>query len=386
MPANDLIVYAKWTPAVYTVSFELAGGIAPEGSENAYVPQTNISKGDTAVKPVDPVREGYTFAGWRTKDGKPFSFSTPISKDYVLVAQWVGNTAHTVTYVLETGSDVSFVDDEQYAAGADVKVLKALDQWIVTNKEAGLFFVCWKDSEGNTYYPGETFEMPDANVTLVAQWSAERTTTLTYDYNYEDGPENKIVLIAEPNELYTITEAPTRPGYIFLGWSQKQNPAPEEDLLKPGKTIQVDTLDEKNNILYAQWQAANGNLVIEKKLTDMNALKGESASFTFEVKNSTGETYYHVFTFKGAGSQSFEFKDLQAGQYTVREITTSGYEADAQEKTVNVPAGGTKTVTFSNSPNGNIPGDNDFANNQFKYENGQWKWNRNDSAAYPPAE
>ena len=57
MPANDIIVYAKWAAPTYTVKFDLNGAT----SEDKYSDQT-VEKGKTATQPTDPTRDGYTFA------------------------------------------------------------------------------------------------------------------------------------------------------------------------------------------------------------------------------------------------------------------------------------------------------------------------------------
>ena len=47
-----------------------------------------VDENGYAIKPEDPVRENYVFAGWYL-DGKPFDFSTPITADMKLEARWV---------------------------------------------------------------------------------------------------------------------------------------------------------------------------------------------------------------------------------------------------------------------------------------------------------
>ena len=62
MPANNLVVYAKWTPEPITVYFDTDGGTD--------ISNQIIDAGTTATKPDDPEKEGYTFAGW-TRNGEP---------------------------------------------------------------------------------------------------------------------------------------------------------------------------------------------------------------------------------------------------------------------------------------------------------------------------
>lgn len=144
---------------------------------------------------------------------------------------------------------------------------------------------------------------------------------------------------------------------------------------------------------------ADGDLKITKTLDKLSPLKGETASFVFQVTNKeTNKTYHYVFTFAaGETSKEFTFQDLPAGTYTVKELSASGYTgkcksaSNADESTgntisnnvatVEVSGIGTATVTFSNESSGNKPGDNDYAYNQFTYKQGNWVWNRSDGAA-----
>ena len=75
---------AKPTPVTvtYTVAFNSDGGTTVE-------PQT-VESGKTAVKPADPTRDGYTFAGWQL-DGEDYEFSTPVTASITLKAAWTKN-------------------------------------------------------------------------------------------------------------------------------------------------------------------------------------------------------------------------------------------------------------------------------------------------------
>ena len=66
------------TSGVHTVTFDSNGGSA--------VPQ-QMCVNAPAAKPTDPVRYGYTFAGWY-KDGAEYDFSQVVSTDLTLTAHW----------------------------------------------------------------------------------------------------------------------------------------------------------------------------------------------------------------------------------------------------------------------------------------------------------
>ncbi len=67
---------------IYKVIFDSNGGTKIDDQE--------VLAGESANKPTDPVKEGYTFEGWFSGDYK-FDFSKKILKDTTLTAQWKKN-------------------------------------------------------------------------------------------------------------------------------------------------------------------------------------------------------------------------------------------------------------------------------------------------------
>ena len=51
-----------------------------------------LASGKTATKPDDPAKSGYRFDGWRTADGTPWDYTTPVTEDMTLTAHWIINT------------------------------------------------------------------------------------------------------------------------------------------------------------------------------------------------------------------------------------------------------------------------------------------------------
>ena len=66
----------------YTVKFETNGGSDVEAQ--------TVEKNDTAVKPDDPTKEGFTFAGWFTDKNltEEYNFSNKVKKSFTLYAKW----------------------------------------------------------------------------------------------------------------------------------------------------------------------------------------------------------------------------------------------------------------------------------------------------------
>ena len=66
----------------YTVTFNSNGG-SPVAAQT-------VVDGDSASRPANPTRAGYTFNGW-TMGGTAYNFTTPVTSDITLTAQWTAN-------------------------------------------------------------------------------------------------------------------------------------------------------------------------------------------------------------------------------------------------------------------------------------------------------
>lgn len=90
--------FAGWSPELseakadgeYTATFK---EVAREYSVSYYVDGTllsssEISYGGILTAPADPVKEGYRFVGW-TNNGQPFDFTSPVTSDLSLKAEFV---------------------------------------------------------------------------------------------------------------------------------------------------------------------------------------------------------------------------------------------------------------------------------------------------------
>ena len=75
---KDIVV----TPTTYTVTFNTNGGSNVEAQ--------TVNDGETASKPTNPTKSGYTFKEWQ-KDGVTFDFTTAITGDIELKAVWTKN-------------------------------------------------------------------------------------------------------------------------------------------------------------------------------------------------------------------------------------------------------------------------------------------------------
>jgi uncharacterized repeat protein (TIGR02543 family) len=86
----------------YVVSFNSNGG--------SHVPDQTVAAGQTVVKPDDPTKDSFDFAGWYSDSGltQAYDFSTPVNSGFTLHAKWMEATpkTYTVTFNSNGGSAV----------------------------------------------------------------------------------------------------------------------------------------------------------------------------------------------------------------------------------------------------------------------------------------
>lgn len=110
MPANDLILYAKWTPKTHTVKIFKTNDLNEQIGDTQTVPH-----GSLAEKPRTPTNGSYSFVGWfyEGSDGKEraFDFSMPVNQDLVLYGKWSSNVLvnYTIKYAVEEGEKLIYI-------------------------------------------------------------------------------------------------------------------------------------------------------------------------------------------------------------------------------------------------------------------------------------
>ena len=248
MPAQNITVYAYWAaPTVYGFAH-----ITMEGADGKEltVPYGGTIDESMLPNPQKPAGEGWTFAGWATKNGDtytPFHFSTKIYENIELYPYYTNKSSYTVTYT--DGKD-TVTDMKRYASGAHADA--QANSFAVPE---GKVFLGWNtkaDGTGTTYYPGSKIPVTD-NLTLYAIWG-EKVPTVSLTYNANGGKggthiENGYV----NNGLVTLWDGSSfsLAGYTLVGWSTDPNAASAE--YKTGSTARVDSTGD--NILYAVWKA-----------------------------------------------------------------------------------------------------------------------------------
>ena len=200
-PAEDITLYAKWTPFVYEIEYVLNGGTNSKNNVTKYTVEDKIEL-------HAPSKVGYDFIGWFTDAEFTSSVVTELkvgtSGKITLYAHYSVNQ-YTISFESNGGTSVAPIM-QNYATN-------------VTAPEApsknGYTFAGWYSNASLTSkYTFST--MPADNITLYAKWNLE---TYNITYNLNGGTNNS----SNP-ATYTITSAkitlkdPTKTGYSFAGW------------------------------------------------------------------------------------------------------------------------------------------------------------------------
>lgn len=174
---ENLTLYAQWNPIKYTIRYETAGGTITSSSYT-----TSYTINDSVTIP-NAAKTGHTFDGWRitktdgnwTNTTKNYQSQTwKAGESYgspTLTAQWTPIT-YAVKYHANGGTNVPGNQIKTYGVDLTLSSTKPT--------RTGYTFVKWNtkaDGTGTGYNPSGKYTN-NANLTLYAQWEAERTLSL----------------------------------------------------------------------------------------------------------------------------------------------------------------------------------------------------------------
>ena len=265
MPDEDMDLYAIWVDIsvqTYKVRYNgngNTGGTAPLDS-NDYLKDAEAAVKDSGTL----VRSGWTFKGWNTRPDGTGDWVYPgdlidIAGDVTLYAQWTPLERYKVTYNANGGSGTVPADDGEYSQGDTVTVKDKN-----TLHRDGHTFLGWnteRDGSGAWYDPmlSDTFEMPDENVVLYAQWDPAIWFRVIYDANGGvNPPEDSEQYSPESSVGVIFNPPPARTGYTFRGWSTD----PEVKTPEYTSGGLTSFIIKDDTILYAVWSVNTSGEVI----------------------------------------------------------------------------------------------------------------------------
>ena len=159
--AADITLTAKWTANTYTLTLDANGGIVE--------PDTlNVTFGTAIGKLPVAIKDGYTFAGWYSADGKQVTAETvyETAADSTVTAKWVP-LAYTVTLDDGCGNPTTITVNYGEKIGT-----------LPTPKRDGYTFGGWFDAKGNAVTADTVVT---GSLALSAKWTAVTVTPATGD-------------------------------------------------------------------------------------------------------------------------------------------------------------------------------------------------------------
>ena len=208
-------IYLK-AAGINTTDYELNGG------ENDSIVPVSIKYGqDYTIPDETPVKEGYEFVGWNTKeDGS----GTPLnpgdiydgSEGYSLYAQYQ-ETEYTINYHL-MGGEGEGIESQTLLYTQEFKVTETLP-----TKE-GYIFKEWntkEDGSGTPLNPGDTYDRSEGFDLYAIYEETEYTISYHLMGGEGEGIESQTHLYTEE---FKVTEIlPIKEGYIFKEWNTKED-------------------------------------------------------------------------------------------------------------------------------------------------------------------
>ena len=241
MPANDVILAAKWEPKKFEVTLNTNGGTLPEGTSNVI---ENVKGGSTVDLPT-PEKVGYLFIGWYTsldERGNKFAANDVVTKSITLYAKYESlenfEKEYAINYELNDGTfDINY--PETYEVG---KVTNLVDP-----VRTGYEFKGWYESP---LFIGERVEAISqtqiGEITLYARWmeikDAYRVTLIGYD---------------KKETVYIVKAGETLTNVISAGTCQNEELA----WYKGNKIYEFDEPIYEDITLYANWKMLEYNIL-----------------------------------------------------------------------------------------------------------------------------
>ncbi len=221
---NEKVVHAvirTFTPTTHIVTFDTAGG--------STVPPQTVNNGEKAVRPADPVREGFGFGDWYSDDTRTtlYDFDAPVTGDITLYASWKSYIA-----AIEV---VKVWDDDDNAAGkrpdhVDVKIFAdGTEKTVLSLNAAGEWKAISVMSSGKPDVELTCEEIVPEGYTLVSSVKEGNTVILTNKYGVTPAPVHTVKFESDGGSAVldqTVADGekavkpadPTKEGFEFGGW------------------------------------------------------------------------------------------------------------------------------------------------------------------------
>ena len=226
---GEITLYAKWTPVIYKISYELDGGTNASANPATYTIETD------SITLAEPQKDGFTFSGWYADSSFSGTKQTTIEKgshvDKKYYAKWLKNC--TVSYITahSTAPTAIIVGEGEKLTAEQLPELTSSDY----------FFGGWY--VGETRVTAGNYTVTD-NVNLTAKWIDK--CNVSYVTAHGTAPQ---AFDVESGTTLTTTNLPalTESGWKFLGWYTNSS-YDEATKASAGQSVTTSIT------LYAKWE------------------------------------------------------------------------------------------------------------------------------------
>ncbi len=266
---GDKILYAKWTPITYTITFDSKGG-------SDIVPITYNIESETFDLPT-PTRTGYDFVGWYSNVAcAGDSVSTIYNGTYenvILYAKWE-SVKYEIVFESNGGSYVPSVTYNIESNSFNLSI----------PQKQGYEFLGWYADEAFSGDKVETIAQGSiGNRTYYAKWSAPIEYTITFYPN--GGSEVATISYTVLSETFYLPVS-TRVGYEFAGWYKQAN-------LTGNSVSAIYQGTHEHIVLYANWTATTYTVEFDTNGGEPipNGSYNITVQYTLPTPQRTGYTF-----------------------------------------------------------------------------------------------
>lgn len=287
---GDKTIYAKWSPIVYTISYELNGGENSPLNPYTYTAEDNVLL-------FAPTRRGYRFQGWYKTEPADLKeeLVAAVDASVTLTAFWVADE-YTITVYPNNGSAIytqSVKYDEGYAIVQPTKKGHSFQGFMMGN---------------------DTFESVGIYQFTMDIFVYANFTANSYNISYvSDGAKvySQSVVYGQPYVLYSPDP---KINYEFVGWYTQE--------VGGSKASDDVYLAEGNSVFYASWM----------KILTIN-LESDSV-YTID---STIEKAYIIGNYTGTNSLMKNVSiNVSARDYDLTiELHNAGFKGKANSTAIN---------------------------------------------------
>lgn len=253
---RSTIVYAKWNPVNYQITYNLNGGAWTQGTiaiQNYTVESSNISL-------ATPAKQYYSFGGWYTEStlqNRVTNINASSARNYTLYAKW-NPIVHSITYYMnDTNADKAVLGKNHVTSFEEAKATTLVNP----TREGFVFEGYYKKNPNSADFNAQTDRITviskgtSSNLNIYAKWK-ENTYKIAYNAN-----GGKFIGTLTPSTyrytdnvaICSATAVMDRAGYAFKGWNTNNKGTGTH--YQAGSNVSRLTKTNGTTVtLYAEWE------------------------------------------------------------------------------------------------------------------------------------